>query len=237
MTTDKLEQATSLLSQWYHDEIRSLADDAVEACVGRLVTAPTKEDLAGVPREARASARAGFVPYRVKSDEHAVPVRASNPKGVHTSYVRTYQERSDGTDRREFLQEWVEEATDGHEFVIYTHKAQLVVATSRNDGAYEDNTGEKPPTVEAQACAAMRADVWELLEAREEEWEGEDPEPEDDDDGSGHEREICPCDKCREWRRPWTPPVAAYPNVTSDDPSTLAVADLNAFHGMPRARS
>lgn len=230
--TDKLEQATALLSQWYSEEIRSLADAAIEACVGRLVTEPTKEDLAGVPRSERTSARAGFVPYRIKSDEHTVPVRASNPKGVHTTYVRTYQERSEGADRREFLQKWVESATDDHNYVIYTHKAQLVVATSRNDSAYEDDIGEKPPTVEAQACAAMRADVCELLEARSDEWEGEDEEPEDDDDGSGHERLVCPCDKCREWRCPVVPS-----GTLPDDPSTLAVADLNAFHGMPRARN
>lgn len=71
---------------------------------------------------------------------------------------------------REWLTEDVDQTTDGHECVIYTAKAGMVCAASDNDGAYEDSVGEKPPTIEAQACMAMRADVWELLEARSSEW-------------------------------------------------------------------
>lgn len=217
--TDKLEQATALLSQWYYEAIRSLADAAIEACVGRLVTEPTKEDLAGVPRSERASARAGFVPYRVKTTIHV--------NNESREYATQHQERTEGADRREFLQEWVESATDDHNYVTYTHKAQLVVATSRNDGAYEDDIGEKPPTIEAQACAAMRADVWEILEVRSDEWEGEDPEPDFSDDEPDDSRDR----KEAEER-------SAVPSGTlPDDLSTLAVVDLNAFHGMPRARN
>lgn len=83
---------------------------------------------------------------------------------------------SDDTDaRREALVDWVDETTDGHEYVIYTAKAGMVCAASDNDVAYEDATGDKPPTVEVQACFAMRADVLELLDAREDEWLSTEP--------------------------------------------------------------
>jgi hypothetical protein len=71
---------------------------------------------------------------------------------------------------REWLVEWVDETTDGHQFVIHTAQAGMVLAASDNDNAYEDETGETGASVEAKACCAMRADVWELLEARSDEW-------------------------------------------------------------------
>lgn len=59
--------------------------------------------------------------------------------------------------------EWLWETLDGHEFVIYTYKARKVLEYSRNDSAYEDETGEtlaynKP---EVGAMFAMMADVRE----------------------------------------------------------------------------
>ena len=47
--------------------------------------------------------------------------------------------------------------------VIYTYKAQRVVAESSNAGAYEDQIGEPPTKVEAQACMALIEDVREEL--------------------------------------------------------------------------
>jgi hypothetical protein len=89
----------------------------------------------------------------------------------------------DDTDaRREWLTTWIDETTDGHEYVIYTAKAGMVCVASDNDDAYESESGEKPPSVEAQACLAMRADVWQLLDARSDEWEATPPD--DDDDGA-----------------------------------------------------
>ena len=35
--------------------------------------------------------------------------------------------------------------------------------------------------ISAQACMALRRDVWDLLDAREDEWCVEDEEPEDED--------------------------------------------------------
>lgn len=78
-------------------------------------------------------------------------------------------------DRREALTTWVDETTDGHEFVIYTAKAGMVCAASDCSDTYRDETGEENnPVVEIQACYAMRADIWQLLEARSDEWENED---------------------------------------------------------------
>ena len=84
----------------------------------------------------------------------------------------------DEDERREWLTTWIDETTDGHCYVIYTYKAKCVCLASDNEDAYEDEIGERAPTVEAQACMAMRRDVWELIEARTAEWipsESEDP--------------------------------------------------------------
>ena len=48
---------------------------------------------------------------------------------------------------------------------IYTWDATLIAAWSDNSGAYEDEMGEKPPTVEAQACWAYMADLRDVLRA------------------------------------------------------------------------
>ncbi len=76
----------------------------------------------------------------------------------------------DDDSAREWLTERVDEDTDGHEFVIYTYKAKCVCLASDHEDAYRDELGEPAPSVEAQACMAMRRDVWDLLEARSDEW-------------------------------------------------------------------
>lgn len=80
------------------------------------------------------------------------------------------EKHEDADSAREWLTERVDEDTDGHEFVIYTFKAKCVCLASDNEDAYTDEIGEPPPTVEAQAYMAMRRDVWDLLDAREDEW-------------------------------------------------------------------
>lgn len=77
---------------------------------------------------------------------------------------------------REWLTERIDEDTDGHEFVIYTYKAKCLLLASDNEDAYATELGEPAPSVEAAACMAMRADVWELLGAREDEWLPQDCE-------------------------------------------------------------
>lgn len=111
-----LDQAFNMMRAWYHDEIRSLVDSAIEEAKTRHV------------------------------------------------------DGDDEDSRRERMTDWVDETTDGHEYVIYTFKAKCVCLASDNEDAYADEIGEAPPTVEAQACMAMRRDVWDLLEAREDEW-------------------------------------------------------------------
>ncbi len=71
---------------------------------------------------------------------------------------------------REWLTERVDEDTGDHEFVIYTFKAKCACLASDNEDAYQDDMGEPAPSVEAAACMAMRRDVWELLDARSDEW-------------------------------------------------------------------
>lgn len=77
----------------------------------------------------------------------------------------------DNIEPQEWLQEYVDRLTDNHEFVIYTYKARTALLVSSNEGAYEDETGEKPPTPEVACCFAMRADIWQVLNARSKEWE------------------------------------------------------------------
>lgn len=59
--------------------------------------------------------------------------------------------------------DWLHETIDGHERVIYTHKARIVLVCSENPDAYEDEMGEKPGTVEQAAYMAIMADVRDLL--------------------------------------------------------------------------
>jgi hypothetical protein len=58
------------------------------------------------------------------------------------------------------------EAIDGNAFVIYTHMARRTLLCSENPEACEDETGEKPETVEQAAYWAMMADVRRLLSNR-----------------------------------------------------------------------
>lgn len=71
---------------------------------------------------------------------------------------------------RKWLLERVDEDTDQHEFVIYTFKAKCALLASDNENAYQEEVGELAQSVEAAARWAMRRDVWELLEARSDEW-------------------------------------------------------------------
>lgn len=88
----------------------------------------------------------------------------------------------DDTDaRREWITTWVDETTDGHEFVIYTAQAGMVLAASDHDSAYEDEIGDEGASVEARACMAMRADVWDYLNASEDEWHASETDDSDDE--------------------------------------------------------
>lgn len=47
--------------------------------------------------------------------------------------------------------------------VTYTRDAERILFSSENSDAYEDETGEKAPSVEAAAAMAFKADVRDLL--------------------------------------------------------------------------
>lgn len=99
-------------------------------------------------------------------------------------------------DDREAFMDDVHETLDGHEFVIYTFKAQCVCLASDNSGAMVDQLGSDGLTKdgainwEAMAYCAMEADLFARLDAEgvdindddtfapEEEEEGEEGEPE-----------------------------------------------------------
>jgi hypothetical protein len=59
---------------------------------------------------------------------------------------------------------WLHETIDGHEFVIYTAKAQAVILASNNPDAEEEETGEASTDDSRRAYFAMRADVREHME-------------------------------------------------------------------------
>ena len=130
--TNHLDAGFDSLRTWYYSEIRSLADDAIEAIVGCVVGLNSRS-----PRTL------GYV------------------VGI---------EIEPGQDRREFLQEWVEQALDGHSVLIYTRETKAALLASDNEDAYADETGEESADETVRCYYAMRADVWEHLEARSEEW-------------------------------------------------------------------
>ncbi len=81
----------------------------------------------------------------------------------------------------EDIEDVLQEMIDGHEYIIYTHKARLVIAWSENPDAYEDEMGERAPTDEARAFMAMRADVQRYVAA----YQRNPPDDEDEDESEG----------------------------------------------------
>lgn len=152
------DQAISTIRQWHYDAIRSIVDDAIEACVGKVRC--KDPDAETVARDAEKEGK-----------QHL----ADEIRGTHAT-ERYNRERDEGTDPHEFLTEYIDQATDDHNHVIYTFKAKCVLLASDNEDAYQDEMGEPAPTVEAAACMAMRRDCWELLEARDDEWKPRDCE-------------------------------------------------------------
>ena len=88
----------------------------------------------------------------------------------------------DAYTRREWLDAWLHETIDGHEFVIYTCKAKCSLLASDNEDALEQETGESG-TAEQRCYWAMRRDVVELIGARSDEW---DPRDMPDDEACDH---------------------------------------------------
>ena len=55
--------------------------------------------------------------------------------------------------------DWIREACDGHEWIIYTWKARCVLVCTDNPDAFEEDMGCPPSSPESAACAAMMRDV------------------------------------------------------------------------------
>ena len=71
-------------------------------------------------------------------------------------------ESGEYADREEFLDR-LHEDIDSSQLVIYTYKAKAVLFASDNEDAYEDQMGEKAPTVEAAAYMAIETDILRTL--------------------------------------------------------------------------
>jgi len=105
-TPATFDDAMRILRRWYHDEIRSLAEEAVR--------------------------------------EYPFPADDENEEDRDT---------------------WLHETIDGHEYVIYTAKAQAVALASDNADACEEEMGQKPENDGIRAYFAMLADVREQIDA------------------------------------------------------------------------
>lgn len=113
----------SMARRWHYDEVRSLADSAIEA----LTTERKREAMTA-------------------------------------------------NDARKWLDGWLNETIDGHEHVIYTGQAVMLLAASDNDDAYEVEHGVPTGDASQRAYAALNADVWRLLNERSDEWKRDDEE-------------------------------------------------------------
>jgi hypothetical protein len=165
MSDAKIEEAFSAIRSWYYAEVRSIVDDAIETCVGKV--RPSRKDEREVWNDALKEGR--------QSDAANILAHATRLGDIE----RVGRERDAHADARDFLVEHVDEVTDSHRFATYTFQSKCALFASDNEGAYESEMGEAPSgphAVAAQACMALRADVWELLEARSEEWEDRDCE-------------------------------------------------------------
>lgn len=79
------------------------------------------------------------------------------------------------TDKEEALQSYADECRT----VIYTGRAWVYCLWSGNDGAYREEMGEEPGSMEVRAMYALMADVREHPD-----WDDIGEEPEDDGDGA-----------------------------------------------------
>jgi hypothetical protein len=61
------------------------------------------------------------------------------------------------------LNDWIHETIDGHERIIYTYKARIVMVCTENPDAYRDDMGQNPEKVEVEAFYAMAADLRDAL--------------------------------------------------------------------------
>ncbi len=93
---------------------------------------------------------------------------------------------------RDERHDWLWESVDGHEFVIYTHKARLVLLHSKNEDAIFDEgmwDGQASSMLDVYTKAAffafladIREELSSLEDEEEDEVEDEEDEVEDEED-------------------------------------------------------
>lgn len=82
--------------------------------------------------------------------------------------LREYKQHGTDTDPNEWLNDWLHQMIDGHEWIIYTQKNLFVLLWTDNQDAYFDDFGEMeatdfPSTTARLAYAAMAQDVTDNL--------------------------------------------------------------------------
>ena len=125
------------------------------------------------------------------------------------SMAEDYQKRiEEGEfDDRDSLLEDIHETLDGHQFVIYTHKAQCVCLVSSNDGRAADEYGADCLVIggslnwSIMAYCAMEADLYEALDSLGVDINDDDTfereEEEEEEEGCDHTRDNQDkCHKC-----------------------------------------
>jgi hypothetical protein len=147
----------------------------------------------------KARVSAGWIAERAKLDSPEFRFVSEIAQRWHYSEVRSIAHeaikdlaRTRGTipmtehKAREWLTERVNHEAQDHEHVIYPEQASVLLAASDNEEAYvEQGFGESADT-SARARCALRADIWQLLEARSDEWEHDgDPEVAEDHSPDG----------------------------------------------------
>ena len=80
-------------------------------------------------------------------------------RSLAKDYLKRAKEKEFSSD--EELEEDFQQTIDGHQFVVYTWWARVVLLFTDNIDAYEEEMGDKPATVEQQAYGALMKDVRE----------------------------------------------------------------------------
>lgn len=82
-------------------------------------------------------------------------------------WAKEYDRRIKGKEweSREDFYDALREETDSAQVVIYTAQAKACLLASDNEDEYEEQFGEKAPTVEAAACMAFQRDIIESMTA------------------------------------------------------------------------
>jgi hypothetical protein len=85
-----------------------------------------------------------------------------------------------GDHRRYAMSNWLDETLDGHQLVIINAQAEMTIAASDNSDTIDEAEAAEL-TIGQRAYYAIRADVWQLLDARTDEWESNEESDETED--------------------------------------------------------